>query len=93
MTQHLLKGASALLGSRQAGAKAGAGPRLGRRAGLVGGPVGGACRDPGRPAQLPPSLRAAQSAGVRPQGAVPTELGTSSLGVTEDLVSRPALHD
>ena len=57
--------------------------------GSVGGSEGGACRDPGRSEQLPPHLRPALSAGIRPQGAVPTELGTTSPGATEDLVSRP----
>ena len=49
MTQHLLKGASALLGSQQAGAKAVGGAKA--------GPVGGACRDQGPPraaSSLPP---------------------------------------
>lgn len=55
----------------------------------MGGSEGGACRDPGRSAQFPRPLRPALSAGIRLQGAVPTELGTTSPGATEDLVSRP----
>jgi len=58
---------------------------LGLWAGRWAGPLGTRAR----PAQLPPSLRPALSAGIRPQGAVPTELGTTSPGATEDLVSRP----
>ena len=87
--------ASAQRGICFAGFPAGWGQGSGRGQGWAGGRGLWAGRWAGplgtraRPAQLPPSLRPALSAGIRPQGAVPTELGTTSPGATEDLVSRP----